>query len=75
MAPINESLGPTVGDEVLRVVAHRLTDIVGDDGLAAHLWGCDFAVLVTAVLGNDDAGGGLAEELRATSPSRSTWRA
>ena len=62
---INESLGPTIGDEVLRVVARRLTDSVGDDGLAAHLWGCDFAVVVTGVTGNDDAVG-VAEKLRDT---------
>jgi diguanylate cyclase (GGDEF)-like protein len=55
MAPINESLGPTVGDDVLRTVAARLTDIVTGRGLAAHLWGCDFAILVGNLDGDYEA--------------------
>lgn len=63
MAPINESLGPTVGDEVLRTVAARLTDIVTGRGLAAHLWGCDFAILVGSLEGDHQAHE-LAEQVR-----------
>lgn len=53
MSPINETLGPTVGDEVLRTVARRLTEEVGDSGLAAHLWGCDFVAVLRDL--DDDA--------------------
>ncbi|MEO8889463.1 MAG: GGDEF domain-containing protein [Jatrophihabitantaceae bacterium] len=63
MAPINESLGLSVGDAVLRIVAERLTALFGDSGHAAHLWGCDFAVLVDA-LGSDDEALAVAEKLR-----------
>jgi diguanylate cyclase (GGDEF)-like protein len=64
MGPINESLGLTVGDGVLRAVASRLTSFVDGRGLASHLWGCDFAVLVDN-LADDQEGYELAEELRA----------
>ena len=55
MGAINESLGPNVGDAVLRQAAGRLADAVEDSGLAAHMWGCDFAVVVDAVDVDEDA--------------------
>jgi diguanylate cyclase (GGDEF)-like protein len=64
MGPINESLGPTVGDELLRAVAARLTAFLSGRGLAAHLWGCDFALLVDN-LTSDEQARDVAEEVRA----------
>ncbi len=64
MAPINESLGLTVGDGVLRAAAGRLSRFVEGRGLASHLWGCDFAVLIDN-LAYDQQAYDLAEELRA----------
>jgi len=55
MGPINESLGPSVGDGVLRTVANRLNGFVAGRGLAAHLWGCDFAVLLEDIGTEEDA--------------------
>jgi diguanylate cyclase (GGDEF)-like protein len=63
LGPINESLGPTVGDEVLRTIARRLTDLVSGIGTAAHLWGCDFVVLV-GHLTSDDEAQAVAERVR-----------
>ncbi|MDT4905873.1 MAG: hypothetical protein QOH52_3889 [Pseudonocardiales bacterium] len=67
MSPINESLGPTVGDGILRATADRLTglvsDLVSEVGVAAHLWGCDFVVLVGG-LADDDAALATAERVR-----------
>lgn len=47
MGPVNETLGPIAGDEVLRTVARRLTIGMTGLGLAAHLWGCDFVALLS----------------------------
>jgi diguanylate cyclase (GGDEF)-like protein len=55
MAPINEALGPTVGDALLRTIATRLTDVVGNSGVATHVWGCDFVVLMTDLTRDDEA--------------------
>ena len=63
MGPINESLGPTVGDGVLRAVAGRLTQFVAGRGLAAHVWGCDFSVLIEDVA-DEESARLLAEQLR-----------
>ena len=64
MGPINESLGPTVGDGVLRAVAGRLAHFVAGRGLAAHVWGCDFSVLIEGVA-DEESARLLAEQLRA----------
>jgi diguanylate cyclase (GGDEF)-like protein len=64
MGPINESLGPSVGDGVLKAAASRLSAFAEGRGLAAHLWGCDFALLMEN-LTDDDQGRELAERLRA----------
>ena len=43
---VNDRFGHGVGDDVVRAVAHRLTDLVGDHGQVARLDGDEFAVLV-----------------------------
>lgn len=43
---INDRMGHAAGDEVLRVVAGRLQDAVGGDGLIARLGGDEFTVIV-----------------------------
>ncbi|HEV7206498.1 MAG TPA: EAL domain-containing protein [Jatrophihabitans sp.] len=63
MSHINEGLGPTVGDSVLRTVAGRLGRLIEGRGVAAHLWGCDFVVLVVGLLDDDDART-MAEQIR-----------
>jgi diguanylate cyclase (GGDEF)-like protein/PAS domain S-box-containing protein len=47
---VNDALGLTVGDEVLRRVAVRLDEVVGDRGCVARLDGDVFAVLVPQVV-------------------------
>ncbi|HTJ33134.1 MAG TPA: GGDEF domain-containing protein [Dactylosporangium sp.] len=44
--PINDRYGHAVGDDVLRIVATRLSKCVGDD-LAVRLSGDEFAVILT----------------------------
>jgi diguanylate cyclase (GGDEF)-like protein len=44
--PVNDLYGHRLGDEVLRVVAARLRDIVGDRALIARLGGDEFGILM-----------------------------
>jgi diguanylate cyclase (GGDEF)-like protein len=44
--PINDLYGHRLGDEVLRVVAARIRDIVGDHVLIARLGGDEFGILM-----------------------------
>ncbi len=60
--PINDLYGHRLGDEVLRVVASRLTEIVGDNGMVARLAGDEFGILLRCAKG-DDAPVGLARRI------------
>ena len=60
--PVNDTFGHAVGDEVLRVVAHRLLQVVRKDDLVVRLGGDEFAV-VQAGIENEAAAGILAEKI------------
>jgi diguanylate cyclase (GGDEF)-like protein len=45
----NDRYGHAVGDEVLRIVARRMRDLVGDDGMVARLGGDEFVVVLRSV--------------------------
>ncbi len=50
--PINDLYGHRLGDEVLRVVASRLSELVDDEGMVARLGGDEFGILMRT--GKDD---------------------
>jgi diguanylate cyclase (GGDEF)-like protein len=52
---INDSLGPTAGDELLLSVARRLSERLGPGDTLARLGGDEFAVLLEEVEGHTDA--------------------
>lgn len=45
---VNDTMGHPVGDDLLRAVATRLRETVGDAGVLARLGGDEFALVVTA---------------------------
>jgi diguanylate cyclase (GGDEF)-like protein len=51
--PINDLYGHRLGDEVLRVIAGRLSEIVEADGLVARLAGDEFGILLRCHRGDD----------------------
>jgi len=51
--PINDLYGHRLGDEVLRVIAGRLSEIVEGDGLVARLAGDEFGILLRCYRGDD----------------------
>jgi diguanylate cyclase (GGDEF)-like protein/PAS domain S-box-containing protein len=59
---VNEMLGHSYGDRVLRAVAERLTDEIGSTGVVARLGGDEFAVAIPAMVVGGTVGG-LAENL------------
>ena len=61
---INDSLGHPAGDELLRVLAGRFRDIVGDEGTVARLGGDEFAIVSGSV--DAEAAQALAARVLAT---------
>lgn len=58
---INDSLGHTVGDRMLQLVANRLRECVGEQDLVARLGGDEFGILTESVTA--EQAGDLAERL------------
>lgn len=52
---VNNNLGHPVGDDVLRVVAERLTSAIRPDDLVARIGGDEFLVLFQSISDPDDA--------------------
>ena len=59
--PINDSHGHDVGDQVLRVLADRISDAAGDRGTAVRYGGDEFVVLLTGE--HVAAANGVAEQI------------
>lgn len=43
---INDTYGHSKGDDVIKTVAQRITDVVGDNGIVCRLGGDEFAILI-----------------------------
>ncbi len=63
---VNDTLGHPVGDELLSVVAVRLTSTVGDDHMVARLGGDEFTILMehTSAAAVETMAGRVVEALR-----------
>ena len=59
---INDTLGHAMGDRFLQMVAHRLTDVVGKDGVVARMGGDEFIVLARGC-GDTESAATLAQSL------------
>src|SRR5690606_17711999 len=51
---INDSLGHTVGDDLLKTVAQRLRSCVRERDVVARLGGDEFAIVITDVTSQDE---------------------
>lgn len=54
--PVNDNFGHATGDAVLKMVAERINECVGDCGCAARLGGDEFAAIVGPIESADEAG-------------------
>ena len=59
---VNDTLGHATGDELLRQVAHRLTEVLRESDTVARLGGDEFAI-IQAPIRSDDEASILAERL------------
>lgn len=48
---INESLGPLIGDQLLKIIAKKLTTYLQETGLVARIGGDEFVILLEDILG------------------------
>lgn len=70
---INDNYGHECGDRVLTTFAHKVQQVVGEDGMVARMGGEEFAVVVNA--GDEQHGFALAERIRqAIAHHPFTWR-
>ncbi len=64
---VNESLGYTAGDELLREASRRLVERVGETGTVCRLGGDEFAVILDSIRRSEEAGTAAAGFLAALS--------
>lgn len=69
--PINDRLGHTTGDEVLRDVAQRLRGVVRDTDIVGRFGGDEFIILCPDT--DDDAAAAIAERVRETLAEPIDW--
>lgn len=46
---VNDSLGHSMGDQLLKIVAARLLNVVGDKGIVSRLGGDEFAIILNEI--------------------------